>query len=32
MKHWIYKELEHFQKFIFIKNDEEKKIHVFGQL
>jgi hypothetical protein len=31
-KHWIFKESGHFQKFIFIKNDEEKKCHVFRQL
>jgi hypothetical protein len=31
-KHWIYKELAHFQKFIFIQNYKQKICHVLRQL
>ncbi len=31
-KHWIYKESTHFQKFIFIQNDKQKKFHVLGKV
>jgi hypothetical protein len=32
MKHWIYKELRHFQNSYLLENDEEKKCHLFEQL
>ncbi len=32
MKHWIYKESRHFQKFIFIQKWWRKKNNVLGQL
>jgi hypothetical protein len=31
-KHWIYMQLTHFQRFIFIQKSYTKKCHMLGQL